>query len=268
MFSKKVRKYWEVFWINLRTEHVYLINMLARVTFIGFRIWILAQLYEASFKSQYLSEVEGFTVSTVVWMVALTQSFGILTSPDMAKLISEEVKRGDVTYSLLRPGSYILLQYFTFWGRSLMPLFWSICTGALAAWLLVGTAPISFESFCAGALLLFLGGTLHAIIQLILGLLAFWLEEVSAFRWIYQKLYIALGGMILPPAIFPDWMRTVVERLPFAQLFYSASEITVRFSSEKFLQFISIQLFWLCCTSLVLVCMFRSSVKRISLNGG
>ncbi len=263
-----LRKYISIASIQAKTEKTYLFNLFSKGAIIALRIWIIAQLYEASFSSGVVGQIEGITPAMIIWMVTLTQAFGIVTSPDVGTLISEDVRKGEIAYSLLRPISYPMQQFAGFWGRSAPSLILGTTLSVIVAFLLVGGFELHLKALFFGSILLILGLTLHFLISLSIGLLAFWTEDVSAFRWIYQKLYIMLGGMILPPAIFPERLQWIVERLPFAHLFYSASEVIVLFDYTRMMQHLCVQVGWVILLSIVSYFLYQKGVRRVAQNGG
>ncbi len=261
-------KYWEVAKVNYLNSTTYLTNVLARSATVVFRIWIFTQLYRVTYAVSGVFSIGQMTVPMVIWTLMFTQGFQTATRPGVVRLIDEEVKSGSLAYSLNRPYSYLLFHYFSQLGRILPVLLTNMAIGILAALVLIGPINVTLNGVLAGSLLLFFGYSLDFLISFILGLTAFWVEDTSAFNWIYQKGQMVFGGNILPLALFPAGLRNIAELSPFSQLFYGSAQIIVNFDIETFLKFLTVQLFWIVLFALIAGYLFKKGGKNVSINGG
>jgi len=267
-FFLQFQKYWEIIKVNYANSTTYLTNVLARSATVVFRIWIFTQLYKATYAVSGVQSVGGMTVPMVVWTLMFTQGFQIATRPGVIRIIDEEVKSGSLAYSLNRPYSYLLFHYFSQLGRIGPILIANVFIGYFAALLLIGPIFFTLPGILAGMLLLYFGYTLDYIISFILGLTSFWVEDTSAFNWIYQKGQMIFGGNILPLALFPVQLRTIAELLPFSQLFYGSAQTIVNFNFAVFIKFLSVQLIWVGIMTLFAYWLFNKGAKNVSINGG
>ncbi len=211
-------KYLAIARVNYRTSATYLTNLLAHSATVVLRIWIFTQLYRVTFQMAGVPEIGALTVPMVIWCLMFTQSFQA-TGRRTHVLIDEEVKLGTLAYSINRPYSYILFHYFGFLGRVGANIIISLVAGIVAAFILVGPIIFTWQSILAGLILIFLGYVLDFLISMSIGLSAFWLEDTTALGWLYSKAQLALGGMILPLALFPESIRNLAELLPFGKLY-------------------------------------------------
>lgn len=267
-FSYKFLKYFEIAKVNYYNSAAYLFNLLSRSATVVLRIWIFAQLFKVTYAASGVSEVGGMTVVMVVWSLMMTQSFQSSTRPPISQLIDEEVKTGALAYSINRPYSYIFFHLAGFFGRSLPNLFINLSVGLLAALILVGPLDFSFYGIAFGMTLLFFGYILDFFINLIIGLLAFWVEDTSAFTWIYSKGQMIFGGIILPIALFPEYLQKIAEILPFSLMYYGAARIAVNFDFYLFQKFIFMQFVWIFVFGLLAFYLFNKGIKNVSINGG
>lgn len=268
LLGYKFLKYFEIAKVNYFNSAAYLVNLISRSAIVVIRIWIFTQLYKVSYAISGLSEIGGLTVAMVVWSLMMTQSFQTATRPQLSKLIDEEVKSGTLAYSVNRPYSYILFHFSGFIGRSIPNLFINLFIGSLTALVLVGPIGLSWEALAFGAILLFFGYILDFFVSLIIGLTAFWIEDTSAFTWIYSKGQLVFGGLILPIALFPDYLQKIAELLPFSQMYYGAARLIVHFEPSLFLQYLATQLVWILFFGVVAYYLFNKGIKHVSVNGG
>lgn len=264
----KFLKYLEIAKINYLNNSAYLVNLISRSGIVIIRIWIFTQLYKVTYSVSGTNIIGDLTLPMVIWSLMLTQSFQIATKPMVSKLIEEEVKLGTLAYSLNKPYSYLLFNYFGFLGRTFVNNSSNLILGTVAALLLVGPINFSAKSIILGLFLLFFGYTIDFFISFTIGVSAFWIEDISAFMWIYSKGQMVLGGLILPLSLFPDSLRKIAEILPFSQLYYGAARTMVNFDWALFQKFFLVQLAWVVFFGIVSYYIFHKGIKKISINGG
>lgn len=267
-FGALILKYLEIFKVSYSSSSVYLANLVFQSITVVFRVWIFTQLYKVTYSVAHSTDIGGLTIPMAVWSLTLVQGFQTATQPSLIRMIEEEVKSGSLAYSINRPYSYLLFHYFGFLGRTLPKLVTNLIIGAIATVILVGFIQFTWMGLLLGVLLVFFGYTLDFAMQFIIGLSSFWVEDTSAFRWIYSKMFLIFGGAIVPLSLFPDAVRNIGELSPFAQLYYGASRIIVNFDSTLFERFFIAQLFWVALFMLIASFMFKKGVKNVSINGG
>ena len=133
---------------------------------------------------------------------------------------------------------------------------------------LVGPLNVSLAGLIAGIFMMFMGFVLYFAITLVIGLLAFWIEDVTSIDWLFRACSMIFGGAILPLALFPEAIKNVAEYLPFGQLYYSAARLIVHFEQAEFIKFLTIQSVWLAIFSILSFAILREGVKRVSISGG
>ena len=268
MRRRHTLKYLEIAKINSIVTLHHGVNVLGRGFVLMIRLWIFTQLYSATFEVQHAKEINGLTLAMVIWNLVFVQSFNISSRPAVSRIIDEEVKTGTLAYSISRPYIYNLFHYFGFMGRAIPSLLVNVTLGIAIAFVMVGPIPLTLSGVAAGALLLLLGISLDFMMSLTIGLAAFWMEDTSALMWIFHKGFMVFGGAILPLGLFPENIRRVAEALPFAQLYYSAARMIVRFDPVLFTRYLGLQLAWLSFFIIVVSIMYRKGVRYVSLNGG
>ncbi len=267
-FGALVLKYLEIFKVSYSSSSVYLANLLFQSITVVFRIWIFTQLYKVTYSVAHAADIGGLTIPMAVWSLTLVQGFQTATQPSLIRMIEEEVKSGSLAYSINRPYSYLLFHYFGLLGRTLPKLVTNVMIGAIATVILVGFIQFNWAGLLLGLLLVFFGYTLDFAMQFVIGLSSFWVEDTSAFRWIYSKAFLVFGGAIVPLSLFPDAVRRIGELTPFAQLYYGASRMIVNFDSTLFERYFIAQLIWVALFMLLASIMFKKGVKNVSINGG
>lgn len=101
-----------------------------------------------------------------------------------------------------------------------------------------------------------------------IGLLAFWTEDITGFYFIFDRLKWLLGGFLMPITLFPEWLQRIVEWLPFPLMIYRPAELAVSFEISKWLELTGKQLFLVAGLWLVAQVLYRAGVRRLDVNGG
>ena len=65
-----------------------------------------------------------------------------------------------------------------------------------------------------------------------IGLLAFWLEDVSPVYWVSQKALFVLGGLMLPIELYPDFIRRAAAFTPFPSVLAGPASFVLPGSSR------------------------------------
>src|SRR5439155_15074726 len=74
------------------------------------------------------------------------------------------------------------------------------------------------------------------LISCAIGLLSFWVEDTWAFDFIYRRLVMLLGGMMIPLDIFPEPLSSIARALPFSYIVYGPTRMWVTPTPEFFAQ--------------------------------
>lgn len=264
----KAYKYFSIFYVNLRSKTAHMPDVLSRAPVMLLRLWILERLYSTAYLSAGAKNFGGLSVAQIIWIVMIVQCLTISTRPRVSAIIDEEVKSGALAYTINRPYSYILFHYFGFFGRMIPGFLTIVIAGIVSALLVSGAISVTITAFF-GAILLLLGGfTLDFFIRLSLGLLAFWLEDTTAFSDLYDKSVAIVGGWFFPLALFPKTVQTVCEYLPFSQLGYGAARLFVNFDGALFFRYLTLQAAWIIIMIVVALMLYRKGMRNVSIQGG
>lgn len=264
----RASKYLSVAKISVTERFLHSSNLVGRAVVVIARIGIFSALYHATYRAAGVSVIGGVDVTGVVWMLVFTQAFRQSAWPNVAALIDEEVKSGSLAHSINRPYSYELFHFASFFGRLGPNLLVNLGSAAVAGLIFVGPLHVTLASLSAGTVLLTLSFVLDFLCCFSIGILAFWVEDTSAFQWIFFKGQLVFGGLILPLTLFPSGLRSVAEKLPFAAMYYSAARTLVGFDQRMFERYLLIQLVWIAIAASVAWLLFRKGVRNVELNGG
>lgn len=264
----KLRKYGEILKISFLTNTAYFTANLADGLVVFLRIWIFSQLYQVTYKTVGANNIAGFSVPMVVWTLMLVQIFSMSVRPSIARQIQDEIKDGTIVLKIARPYSHLFFSYFDLLGRFVSNLIINLFVGLIAVYLLVGPIKLTLLGFIFGLILLVIGLFIDFLISYLIGLCAFWMEDIKPLIWIYSKGLFVMGGAIFPIVLFPDYFRKIAELLPFSQIFYAASQIFVHFEPTLFKKYLATQICWLIIFFIFAIAAYKKGLKHVNVNGG
>lgn len=266
---KTLTKYYAIAQVNWKNSQAFFINTLARSLIIALRVAIFYQMYTVTFQANNLTHVNNLDVNMVVWTLLFAQSLQSSTRPPAANIIQEEVQNGSLSYTLNRPYSFILFHLFGRLGTTVFNALVNLIIAMIVAIIIVGLPHSLTPGGILAGITLALGGfILDFLMNVIIGLCAFWLEDIRALNWMYSKGQLVLGGLLIPPVLFPDWLRVIVEKLPFPFLFAGAAQQVVYFQIDTYYRFLTVQIFWILFFAIASKMLFSYAIKHVSHNGG
>ena len=248
-------------------QWVYRSELLARTVQIALFVGVFMALWSTAYAVSGQERLAGFTRAEMVWYFAMTETI-ILSSSRIFADIAEAVRAGELAYTLARPTSYPFFQVASSLGNSVPRFFLNLVVAsavvAIGTQQIAGSLPglAGFLILAAAALLL------DALAGVLIGLAAFWIEEVSPIFWIYQKLLFTVGGMFLPLEFFPAGLRDVVRWLPFQFITYAPARTLVKFDPAFVAQALAGQLAYLALFTALVALVWWRATRRLVVHGG
>lgn len=235
---------------------------------IATRCGVLLILYYYIFSTRD-GVINGLTFQIAAWSMFLYFAFMTLRLRDIATFIMQDIKSGTVELLLSKPIHY--LSYRIWWqlGAGLYPFFVAVVLGTIALVIAVGIPANMSSLFFAGtfSIVFILGIILSLLVFAIVGLLAFWIEDIKPIFWIVDKTVMILGGSYLPVALFPKIMYTIAIWSPFGASQFVSHTVYDTWKTG-YVGMIVIQVFWTVLLGITVTYMFSQAHKKVSVNGG
>ena len=102
-----------------------------------------------------------------------------------------------------------------------------------------------------------------------IGLLAFWLDDVAPVYWVWQKLMFVLGGLMMPIELYPAFIQRAAAFTPFPTLLAGPASFvlaTALVSPAALAR--SPRRSGAASTALAVSWMFRRAASTLTINGG
>ena len=259
-------KYWAIFRTQLLNSLAYPVDLLGRSLLIILFMWIFMNLWRVTYGATGARSIAGLTLADTMWYLMMAEAV-MLSKRDLSETISEQVKDGSVAYLLNKPFNFILYHFAAGLGGSVLAFGGNLIIGTAVVWLMVGPPPGITGWIFAGAAVA-LSWLLDFCFSALIGLSAFVVEETNAFRWIYQKFLLLLGGVLIPLDFFPAWLQTVSLNLPFAWIIYGPARLFVDPSLARLGRVFLQQGIWLAVFGGIVWFIYRRAAARLVINGG
>ncbi|MFL5802489.1 MAG: ABC transporter permease [Roseiflexaceae bacterium] len=231
------------------------------------KVYLLKMVFTAVYAGR--DTVDGIPLRQVITVITLANLQLWLMSPMIASLIQQRVRTGQLALDLARPVPFLgqLLAHQIGSTVAALPFVLLALPFALAL------GGLGLPAAGAAGLLylisLLLGYGIMVLMGLLLGLLAFWILEISGLRIIYDFANQFFAGALVPLWFFPPALRSVAGLLPFqAQTFIPLALYTGQIPSNRAVAALGQQLFWLIALSGVAWLLWRRAQHRIVIQGG
>ncbi|MFA6006777.1 MAG: hypothetical protein WC764_03575 [Candidatus Paceibacterota bacterium] len=213
--------------------------------------------------------IKGIPFSYAAWSIFFYFTFSVFRLRDIARLIMQDVQSGNVEVLLSKPISY--LSYRIWWqiGAGLYSFAFITILSTIILALLIGIPDtMTVNIFLPTLVITLLFCTvLNILIYSVVGLLAFWIEDVVPVFWIVNKAVMILGGSYLPVALFPEFMQKLATYSPFGASFFITHTVYATWQTD-WPRLLSIQAVWIIVLSIAVYFMFNKAKVNVSVNGG
>jgi ABC-2 type transport system permease protein len=219
-----VRLYWEIARRSFRRSSTYRGATLAGIftnTVFGFiKAYVLIALFAAQ------PVIGGYDVTDGLTYSFLTQ--GLLATIAIWGWfeIEARIRTGDIATDLLRPHSFLVY----WWAHDAGRAAYQALARGIPPFLIAGLVfelrlPVHAVTWVLFVLSIALAVTVSFAIRAMVNLFALWFLESRGLAGIVSTAWIFLGGLALPLATFPPWLRTVARLTPFAATFDAPCQI-------------------------------------------
>ncbi len=213
--------------------------------------------------------INGTTFLFAAWSIFFYFSFSVLRLREISRLIMQDVQSRNVEVLFSKPVSY--LSYRMWWqiALGLYPFMVITIFAVIALAFIIGFPSTMAISIFIPTLIMTIvfGAALSLFLYSIVGLMAFWIEDIYPIFWIIDKAVMILGGSYLPVALFPDFMYKIALYSPFGASQFVTHTVYESWQKDWY-KLIGIQLFWIVLLGMGLYFIFEKARAKVSVNGG
>lgn len=251
-------KYWAILGIAARQALAARGGLLGRLLFFWALMTIFSQLWIA---------VGPEYAVNYTWYLGITELVA-LGVPQIYIGIEQDVRRGDIAYRIGRPISYVGSKIVEGAGEFAVRFAVLATFGMAGTWLLCGQLPAEPWSLAFAIPLAFMAGLLMLILQALIGLSAFWLQDAAPVYWIVQKLLFIFGGLMIPLSVYPGWLHDIADATPFSAMLYGCGRLVLDFDPALAVDTAWRLAAWAVLLLGLLILVYRRSLTALTVNGG
>lgn len=247
---------------------VYLADIIGINIIFVLRIIVIITLYKYLYNNFWVNDlINWFTLAQITFAVIVAQAVST-AKPKIVDEINLDVKSGKIWVYLLNPINYLQYKFIEFFPVFLHNLVIWITIWFILWYLLLWIFPITIAWFFAWVLLLLLSMITVFFWYMSIWLLAFYTEDVEAFRYIYSKLDMILWWNLIPIPFLPQILQTVAFLSPFAYFWYTSWLVFSNFEIVTFIKYFTIQIVWIFINIWLCVFIYKNAKYSLTINWG
>ncbi len=264
---RRVGKYGAILRMSVVNHLAYWSEVLLRGIFLVLIIFVFVQLWSLTYRTLGTNQLGDYSLPQMIWYFAFAEAI-ILSAPMLRNKIDQEVKSGELAYRLNKPYNYVFYLAADYAGERLVRFGLMLGLGSALALLFVG--PIRFTlPGLGGAVLVLVGAmVLDFLISCAIGLLSFWVEDTWAFDFIYRRMVMLLGGMMIPLDVFPEPLSSIARALPFSAIVYGPARLWVAPTPDFFITTLLRLIIALGIAAALVALLYRAGQRNVTVNGG
>ena len=258
----KLKKYWEVFLFSLKSQINFLPDYIFSLVSFGIFIFIFNNLWEYILAGK---EIVGYNKAELIWYIIIAELI-VCSVPKFYKKISDKIKTGDIAVLLTKPISmidYFFAENITCFLKVGIYFIFGILIGLFWA----GPIAMSGFQFVIFLISLIVAILSQILIELFVGVLAFFTEENKAFHMIFQKISFLL--VFTPLEFYPEIFQKILLCMPTTYIYYVPAKI---FSNNPepmlILQLFGMEILVMIILWTLVHMLYLKGVKKINVNGG
>ncbi len=174
--------------------------------------------------------IKGFTLHEMITYVLIGNLFSAMVRNLLPGLMSLDIKDGGLSLYLLRPMSYFSFVIFRELGRISLIVIMALIAQGFVFLLFMNYFIFNFDILYLLVIfiMLILAFITELLISYIVGLVAFWTDEVEGLHSTFDKLKKLFSGGYFPISILPAIFVNISYALPFAYSFFVPAQLYLK----------------------------------------
>lgn len=256
----------ELIRISARQFQVYRFRLVSWLMILMFQLYLLRVVWTAVYDGR--ASVEGIPAETLLVYLTISSLHRFFLPSAIAFNIEERIITGRVASDLIRPFGFmrqmIAIQIGSLAGS--VPLLVVVVPIAM----LVGSLSLpSLANLSIYLLSLALAFVVNVLIWMLVGMLGFWMTNVSGVRAMMSISSDFLAGALVPLWFMPDALRTTLELLPFqAVMFLPASIFAGQVTGWDVIRPLTVQIIWIGVLLVLAKAMWIRAQGKLVVQGG
>lgn len=268
MKTKNWSAYFYVYKIQILKSMAYKFDVYGNIIMQTIIMIATAFFWKALFSNA--DQMGGVTVDTMLTYTVVSSMVSVLLTTNVEWRITDSVRKGTIAIDMMRPVNIFKVFFAENLGTVTALIFQNLLPIFLIGSLLIKLpTPNSVQDGLLFVVSLLVAFFINWYLAVIFGMWAFKVIEMSALIQVKKHLLRLLSGSMIPIWFFPEWLRNVLECLPFVYIYQMPISIYVgqytRASLEKGLL---LQLLWLVILWLLKLVLEKRVTRSVMIQGG
>lgn len=194
----------------------------------------------------------------VIFLIIITNAWG-------GFFLSQDILKGSIVTDLMKPFSPFWRHIFNNLVEKAMKLMIPVPLFFLALWLFpYAFTPSLYEIRLWPLFILsvILSASLSFTVDIIFGIIAFWVEDAQEIRHYKDSIHTITSGILIPIAVMPPQARAIINLLPFRSIITTPAEILLgRLGNTEILAALGLQVIWLTITIGLMAFLWKKGTK-------
>ena len=256
-----MKKYFSIFKYSLKRNATFIVDYLFAAFSYTVHMLVFNCLWDYILKDGTLL---GYSKAELIWYIVVTE-FLTYSVSSLYKTISAMVRDGTIANMLIKPINCI--GYFLCEQSSdLIRILINLIAGIIIGFTMAGPITVSAEAILLCGVSCVIAIIIANLIQVLIGLIAFYIEEVRSIYFIVQKFQLLL--VFVPLAFYNKFVQILLMFSPTTYMVYVPAKILVKFEGASDFKLLGLQVVALGIMILATTVLYRKGVKKINVNGG
>jgi ABC-2 type transport system permease protein len=263
-----LKMYLEVIRIRFLMMLAYRVNYYSGIVIYSINIGVYYFLWMSIYGDK--PSLQGLTAVQMATYIAVSWMARAFYFNNLDREIAQEIRDGTVAIQLIRPYHYLIVKAFQGLGEGVFRLLLFSVPGMLVVSLVfpLDLPGLSWD-WLRFACSLFLGFIINVEVNLLTGVLAFFILNNEGMIWAKRMIVDLLSGLTIPIAFFPGWAQAVLSYLPFQAISYLPSMVLVKgLSGDAFWHALSVQAAWCVLLAIPVQLIWLRARKTLIVQGG
>lgn len=211
----------------------------------------------------------GFTLSEMLTYVLLARALGAFFNITVDTEMGNRIRRGTIAADLARPVDLQAMWFFQSLGGSLV----NLCLVTIPVYIVLLALglirpPGGLVTTVCFLLSVSLAYILLYALSYCFGLLSFWTKTGWGLSDIKDALLLIFSGSFIPLELYPSWLRTIAEVLPFQSIMYTPVRIYMSGPSISIAYWLLVQAAWALALLALSRLIWHRAAARLVVYGG
>lgn len=231
---------------------------------------VIYYLWKAIYASSATETVNGMTFKdTFIYLVLATAIFNVYEVA-MIWWTGDDIRNGKIVLDLIKPMGYQVYTFFNYSGNYIIMFLFTFIPTFLFVYYLSGGAIVVGINIIFFLISLILGLIINFCIDFFVTTICLYTQSTWGIGVMKEVIVLFVSGATVPLAFFPTKLKTFVEYLPFKSIYNTPLMFLVNESLKinDYFKLLLEQAFWVLVLILISNAFWKSSLKKITVNGG